>query len=412
MSALLLALAALALAPQDTVVIIADDVGTPDLERVATPHIDALAAAGVAFRAATAMPSCSVTRRTVLFGEWWRQESGEPCEPATPAAPPLELVALPELCPGTSVLVGKWHVGGAHVPGACAPIEQGFDWWLAGTPANVPGCGGTGYFRWTRVTAGPGGCSARLETDYAPRRQRAAFLAACRSGVRGPRLLVLSPNLAHAPYVRPTADLLPDGYPDTPETEDRYEAMIVALDRIVGDVLAAVDLERTLVVFFGDNGTPPGFAPRHGRAKGSVYERGVRVPLIFAGGPVTEMGAESDELVHVVDVYATVAEWSGASVPASSPSRSLLATLTGAAHAPYHEYVACGDEDERAARSSTHKLVQRDLDGDGTFEVEEFYDLGALGDDGLPSEELDLDADPDVQALVAVHRAWLESALP
>ena len=84
--------------------------------------------------------------------------------------------------------------------------------------------------------------------------------------------------------------------------------MIVALDTAVGQVLRRVSKE-TLVVFVGDNGTPGAVAPEPERAKRTTFERGLRVPLLVAG-PGVPHGA-SDALVHVVDLYATVAELCG-----------------------------------------------------------------------------------------------------
>lgn len=67
----------------------------------------------------------------------------------------------------------------------------------------------------------------------------------------------------------------------------------------------------------GDNGTPrsvdqdyPAYS-----AKGSLYQGGVRLPLIVAGKGVCRAGARERALVHVTDLYATILEAAGAELP-------------------------------------------------------------------------------------------------
>jgi arylsulfatase A-like enzyme len=87
-----------------------------------------------------------------------------------------------------------------------------------------------------------------------------------------------------------------------------YQANIQSLDTEIGRLLAEVDLETTTVIFVGDNGVPPPVKDATGglrSTKGSVYEGGVRVPLIVAGAGVTRRGRE-DELFVTTDLYATI----------------------------------------------------------------------------------------------------------
>jgi arylsulfatase A-like enzyme len=101
--------------------------------------------------------------------------------------------------------------------------------------------------------------------------------------------------------------------------------MSEAIDTIVGRVLDAVDLETTYVFVMGDNGSPgeavvPPFM--FNQAKGSVYEGGVRVPLIIAG-PGVARGEECAELVHVTDLFATIRELSGLGPPTQGAEDSV-----------------------------------------------------------------------------------------
>ena len=98
-----------------------------------------------------------------------------------------------------------------------------------------------------------------------------------------------------------------------------YAAMIHSLDENVGRVLQRLDerglADRTVVVFTSDNGgyindynkkrVTDNFPLRSG--KGSLYEGGVRVPLIVRWPGVTPRGAVSAEPVAVMDLFPTLA---------------------------------------------------------------------------------------------------------
>src|SRR5262249_28415706 len=65
--------------------------------------------------------------------------------------------------------------------------------------------------------------------------------------------------------------------------------------------------------FVGDNGVPPPVKDANTglrNAKGSVYEGGVRVPLVVAGAGVTRRGRE-DDLFVTTDLYATILDLAG-----------------------------------------------------------------------------------------------------
>ena len=71
----------------------------------------------------------------------------------------------------------------------------------------------------------------------------------------------------------------------------------------------------------GDNGTwdPVVSAPfRHGRAKGTIYEGGVNVPLIITG-PGIKRGGVSDALVNSTDLFATIMVMAGVDIDEAVP---------------------------------------------------------------------------------------------
>jgi len=101
-----------------------------------------------------------------------------------------------------------------------------------------------------------------------------------------------------------------------------YRAMLEAVDTEIGRLLDGIDpwkRERTMVFVVCDNGVAGQLVqaphdPAHG--KPSVYQLGVRVPMIVSGPlvarPVPAGGHVSDALVQGVDLWRTVAEITGA----------------------------------------------------------------------------------------------------
>jgi len=411
-------------APPDIVVFVLDDVAAADLALyggpISCPNIEALAGSGVTFTRAYANPTCAPSRRSLLTGHWWVTGNGPPCAAADAHTPTLAEAFLPEALPAyTSGLIGKWHLGGnpySGLPWEKAPIAHGFDIWTAGMPANVQECGGASYTSWLEVTADASLYSSVISTAYEPSRSKTLFLQGWAVS-SSPRLAVVNLNLAHAPFHVPPASVLPSGYQVGQGNRGKFEAMVVAYDHLIGQMLAAVDLECSLVVVVGDNGTPPPVAPAQDKAKGTTFERGVRVPLVMAGLPVNAPGRSESALVHLVDIWATLVEAGSGSVPGGSPyelvGKSLMPYLAGIDHPCPREWVLVGsrwgsaDGDIASVRVDGTKLRNLDADGDGVAETLEYYDLVAD-----PGETTNLISDPARGMEIVEHMAWTASALP
>jgi arylsulfatase A-like enzyme len=142
------------------------------------------------------------------------------------------------------------------------------------------------------------------------------------------------------------------GYLPHPRPRAAYAAMISDLDHHVGRVLAALDragvAHRTLVIFSSDNGTThPGPATTHfhiGGAdpkffnstaglrgyKGSVYEGGIRVPMIARLPGRIPAGAVNATPGYFADWFPTLCDAAGLPKPADLDGESLWPALTGA----------------------------------------------------------------------------------
>lgn len=168
----------------------------------------------------------------------------------------------------------------------------------------------------------------------------AAGLAAASFGQQGTNswFLWVAFNAPHTPLHRPPNDL--HTYTGPLDRREKYEAMVEAMDTEMDRLLDEVDLSETTVIFLGDNGTPGGVLQPPlpaGHGKGSIYDGGIRVPLLVAGAAVSNglEGTSYNGVVHSVDMYSTILELFGVAAADVVPeelvldSRSFAAVLRG-----------------------------------------------------------------------------------
>jgi arylsulfatase A-like enzyme len=392
--------------PPNVLVILVDDVGTDKVGAYGehpnpppTPNIDALAADGMLFRNAWAYNSCSPTRAAALTGRYGRRTglgrvvnawTGEDYEL------PSEEITIPEmleLAPRrwTSSAVGKWHLATYTSPSNLEhPGVQGFDWY-ATTVANLDQTSERGrrghYYDWEKVENG----ELSRRSTYTTTEQVDDALARMET-MPEPWFLWLAFNAPHRPYSLPPPELHTQPVDEDSRDPALFAAVMESLDTELGRLLSEVDLQETLVILAGDNGTVSYavLEPWHARRdKDTMYEGGLHVPLIVAGPPVLEPGSETEALVHLVDVFATVADVAGVDVEELGvplDSQSWLPVLEDPAVSPrevvYAEEIGPNGmgrfkADERAVRGRRYKYLV-DMD-DGT---EQLFDLQGRVDDG------------------------------
>ncbi len=175
------------------------------------------------------------------------------------------------------------------------------------------------------------------------------------------------------------------------------------MDTEIGRLLTSINPATTTVNFMGDNGTPgqviqPPYDSTH--AKDTLYERGIRIPLIFPG-PGIRPGRTSNALAHAVDLFSTQLALAGVPLPTAVTldSRSLVPLLTGQSTAIRSRlYTDQFDQSDptsggRALRDDRAKLIRYH---NGT---EVFHDLRTD-----PAETTNLLADV-IPAMSANHQA-------
>ncbi len=314
-------------AQRNTILIIADDL-SPDyfgfyegqVDTVAVPHIRSLLAKGIRFKNFTSNPVCSSTRTTILTGRYsFRTGVGgivggvggsNQIDTAEISIPKLLKIHNPMIAKAN---IGKWHLKQpTPAINLTSPLALGFDFFQGPFIGQLPS-----YTNWTKYTNG----SASTVTNYATSENVNDALAWLQTlNSNQPFFLWLAFNSPHEPLHLPPPGLHTytnlNGTPANINVQPKayFKAMIQAMDHEIGrlfDSLQSINkLDSTDFIFIGDNGNTARTAQISDltKAKGTVYEYGVHVPLIIAGPSVVNKGRVSNALVNSVDLFATIVE--------------------------------------------------------------------------------------------------------
>lgn len=347
----LLEIQAQQLAKPNIVLILADDLGWSDLgcyggDLVETPHLDQLAKEGMRFTDAYAMSVCSPSRAGLLTGKH-------------PARLRITVWAESALNPGTNrpmleaesdhnlshkettlashlrdsgyltALIGKWHLGDAdHFP-----ETHGFDVNRGGNHWGAPHT-----FWWPYRGSGTWGTTFRYvphmdfghKGEYLTDRLTNEAIQVMEQSEGRPFFLMLSHYAPHTPIQAKAADIEYFEKKLQPEMNHQnpvYAAMIKSLDESVGRVLDHLKkkglADHTIVVFASDNGGFTGIDKRADQTqpttsnlplrsgKGSLYEGGIRVPLLIRWPGHTPAGSVCKKPVILMDLFHTLREAAG-----------------------------------------------------------------------------------------------------
>lgn len=394
----------------NVLILLLDDVGNDKVAAYGehpsappTPTLSQLAQQGVLFRNAWAAPVCSPSRAMLLTGRYGRRYGLGRTTDETGYVLPDDEELLPELvsrspCGYTSIALGKWHLADWSVdePVLDAPLRQGFAS-HRGTIGNLvsqrldpdPEVLGH-YFRWEELHDG----QTSWREGYATSATVDDTLEALEA-LPEPWLSYVAFHAPHGPWQPPPAALNPNKVREEDSDADRYDAILQALDTELGRLLDGIApdvLARTTLMVIGDNGTPrevlrPPTPPTS--AKNSLYEGGLNVPLIITGPSVAHPGTESDALVHLVDLFPTIAELTQARPTAQLDGLSLLPQLAdpsqpGRDHVFAEQFRPNGphpwiETEYYALRDVRFKLLRDALAGPGS---DMLFDLQGRVDDG------------------------------
>ncbi len=309
-----------------------------------TPHIDRMAREGVMFDTCWCTPICSPTRAQMMTGKygfrtkWFHNDLKDASTPLSDGH--LIFSQMLQQQDYATAICGKWQLPGTYE-------EYGFDehcMWEAGGRSPFPGFDGP-IEQWDdargRVPSGlvprraarywhpqvslNGKHFKTTADDYGPDIFVDFLLDFAKRKRDEPFFVYYPMALTHKSwdFDRNVAGWLPTPKLDAqgnrvpgqsePGLKSNVEYMDYLMGRIERELTELGLMENTVLFITGDNGTS-------GYGKGQVREeRGPRVPLVVYGpGHVEGIGA-SDALTSHCDIFATMRDLSGASLPAGYP---------------------------------------------------------------------------------------------
>lgn len=407
-----LSLASLRAETPNVVFILADDLGFTDLACYGsgyyeTPSLDRLASEGIRFTNHHHAQNCQPTRAALMSGQYgprtgvytvggidrfdWSSRPLRPVDNVTQL--PLDRKTLAQSFKEAgyaTAMFGKWHLGenGEYHPG-----KRGFDEALVSSGKHFD------FKTSPEVQVPDGAYLADFLTDKAEdfiRRKKDT-----------PFFLYLPHFGVHSPY-QAKPDLIDHFKAKTAVAghhDPVYAAMIASVDESVGRVMALLDeleiADKTVLVFASDNGGVGGYT-REGikeggdvtdnaplrSGKGSLYEGGVRVPLIVRWPGVVKSGTVCATPTIHVDLPATFLEISGAPAPAQVvDGESLVPLLKDPAAAMKRSAIYQHFPGYLGAGKGNWRTTPVGLIQSGDWKLMEFYEDGRL-------ELYDLGKDP------------------
>lgn len=365
------------------VYIVADDLGWKDVgyhgSDIKTPNIDKLAHDGARLEQFYVQPMCTPTRAALLTGRYPCRYGLQTLVIPTPSkyGLPTDEWLLPQSLKEAgyrTVMVGKWHLG--HADRKYWPRQRGFDYHYGSMVGEVDyythaSSGVIDWYRDDRRLKEPGYVTQLWGAD--------AVAQVDAHDPKVPLFLYLAFTAPHSPYQAPKEYIDRYRHIEDP-TRRAYAAMITCMDDEIGKVIAALEKKKmrddTLIVFMSDNGgnqtamlagdsdvsklkLPADNGPYRG-GKGMLYEGGTRVPAVVNWpGKITP--GDVGGMLHVVDMFPTLAGLAGASLAKAKPldGMDVWPTISTGSPSPRTEIVYNVEPFRGGVREGDWKLIWR-----------------------------------------------------
>ncbi len=302
-----------------------------------TPNIDRLSTMGTMFTDYNVEAQCTPSRAALMTGRY-SIRSGTHTVPMGGVTDGLTQweVTIAELLSGVgyaTACFGKWHLGSEN---GRLPNDQGFDEWY-GIPRttdeafwpsspqakaeNIP---------FTHIMEGKKGEKSKELAVYDLEQRRLIDEEITRRTIDFMQRSVQSgkPFYTYVPYTLVHFPTLPN-----PKFADKtgfgnFPDALAEMDAHIGELVDAVDKlgikDNTIIIFTSDNG-PEATWPWQGSSgpwRGYYFthmEGSLRVPFIIRWPNRVPAGRVSNEMVHEVDTYTSLAKIAGAQIPQDRP---------------------------------------------------------------------------------------------
>lgn len=331
--------------PPNIVLILADNLGWGELgcygggvlRGAPTPRIDQLASEGLRFLNFNVESDCVPTRSALMTG---RHPIRTGAVQAVPAGLPQGLIpweiTIAQLLSArgyATAIFGKWHLGDRK---GRYPNGRGFDEWY-----GIPRTTNESMFTSTagfdpsvvdlpQVMEGRGGEPAHNVEPYdlEMRRRIDAELVRRTNDFMRRQVKASQPFFAYVPITQLHYPTLPHRDFEGRTGAGSFADSMVEMDHRVGQILDELETLRivdTTAVLFGSDNGPEFRRPWRGTAgfwTGTYHtamEGSLRVPFMLRWPGTVPAGRVSNEIVHIVDLFPTLACMVGASLPTDRP---------------------------------------------------------------------------------------------
>ncbi|MBX2815925.1 MAG: sulfatase [Saprospiraceae bacterium] len=338
----------------NVVIIFTDDQGYEDLgcfgsPDIRTPHIDAMAARGLKLtQFYVAQPVCSASRAALLTGCYPNRLSisGAYGPFAKKGLHPNEQTIAELLKPlgYATACFGKWHLGSER---EFLPTSQGFDEYFGLAYSNDM----WPYHPWQGTIFDFPDLFLFEDAEIIDTLHEQSQITTwyTEKAVDFIERKADEPFFLYVPHSMPHVPLFVSDKFQGKSSRGLYGDVIEEIDWSTGQILDALERkglsENTLVIFTSDNGPWLSYGGRSGEAhplregKGTAWEGGVRVPCVMQWPSVLPRGVEIDRPAMTIDLLPTIAEITGAELPAQKiDGKSCWPLLMDPTASPHHDF--------------------------------------------------------------------------
>ena len=339
--------------------------------KLTTPNLDQLARDGIRFTDGhSASGICTPSRFALLTGQYhWRRFHGivGPFGKSVFGEEEFTLARMLKQQGYNTACIGKWHLGWDWeaikntsaqqrkvsdndnrkafgpddfdwtLPVPNGPLDQGFDYYFGDGTINFPPYGfmendklvipPTEAFDLRGMETKEGGWEFRpgpMVQDWDPYQVLPTLMEKAVEWIENQD--GEKPFFLYFPFPSPHAPIIPGDEFDGKTDAGAYGDFVFQTDYVAGQVLEALErkgfTDETLVIFTADNGPEHYAYPRiqnYGHysmgplrgLKRDIYEGGHRVPFLIKWPGIIDAGQVSTELIHQVDILATLAHLIG-----------------------------------------------------------------------------------------------------
>lgn len=316
--------------------------GGGELRGAPTPHIDGFAAEGLKLTNFAPESQCTPSRSALMTGRYAIRSGNQTVIGGGNLVAWEQTIAEVIDAEYNSYIVGKWHIGDKK---GRLPTDHGFEHWYGvptsysdaeyqddpaySDPYHNPGLGKTYVVQAERYDEYFEELEDKELTTDVKRNLDLDYMAYAQQWVQEdptkPFFLYFNYTLMHTPVVPRDEFKGKTGYGDFADSLAQLDADFGTLL----DFLATTDDPRnagrklaqtTIVVFAGDNG-PEDILEGRGTAgffEGSYFagsEGNLRTPCIIRYPSKVTAGSESNDIVHITDMFSTLVKWAGFETP-------------------------------------------------------------------------------------------------